>query len=96
MLGATATCDCRAGDYACVYGSIRSLTIRPDARTLVTQAELWDGAGAMTLVWLGRTAIPGVVLGSTMMAGGRVARSSEHGSLVMYNPRYQLMPRAST
>lgn len=94
VMGATATCDCHVGEFACVYGSIRSLTIRPDSKTPVTEAEVWDGAGAMSLVWMGRSSIPGISLGQTIMAVGRVARGAAQDSLVMYNPRYQLIPRA--
>lgn len=93
LMGATAMCDCTVGEYSCVYGTVRSLTIRPGGSTPVMEAELWDGAGAMTLLWLGRDSIPGVTLGRAMMAVGRVARGSVRDSLVMYNPRYQLLPR---
>jgi RecG-like helicase len=73
-----------------VHGSIRSVTMRPRSDTTAVEADVYDGTGSVTLVFLGRQRIPGVDCGRTLSATGLV---SEHeGRRVMYNPRYELDP----
>src|SRR6266542_1528522 len=55
------------------------------------QAELYDGTGAVRLVWLGRRRIAGIEPGRSLVARGRIARQS-NGDLVIYNPWYELRP----
>jgi hypothetical protein len=52
------------------------------------EAELFDGSGSVTLVWLGRRRIPGIEPGRTLTARGRFA--DVEGKRVIYNPRYEL------
>jgi hypothetical protein len=58
------------------------------------QAELFDGTGAVRLVWLGRRRIAGIEPGRSLVARGRIARQSS-GDLVIYNPWYELKPVGS-
>src|SRR3978361_796497 len=48
-----------AGDRQRVelQGSLRTVTLRPRGGVPALEAELWDGAGLITLVWLGRRRI---------------------------------------
>ena len=52
------------------------------------EAELFDGSGSVTLVWLGRRRIPGIEPGRTLTARGRFAAFD--GKRVIYNPWYEL------
>jgi RecG-like helicase len=73
-----------------VHGAIRSVTIRPRTGTSALEAELYDGTGAVTLVFLGRRQVSGVECGRTLTATGLVTRHQDHR--VMFNPRYELDP----
>ena len=55
------------------------------------RAELGGGRDAVTVIWLGRTAIPGIEPGRAVAVEGTLAL--RRGHKVMYNPRYELGPR---
>jgi hypothetical protein len=55
------------------------------------RAELGGGRDAVTVIWLGRTSIPGIEPGRAVAVEGTLAL--RHGRKVMYNPRYELSPR---
>jgi hypothetical protein len=57
------------------------------------QAELWDGTGAVTVVWLGRRSIPGINPGRAIKVRGRI--TSLGGQRAIYNPIYELRPGAT-
>ena len=71
-----------------VTGTLRTVTLRPRGPSLTMEADLWDGTGNVTLVWLGRRDIPGISPGRRIVVHGRVARIN--GELTMYNPVYEL------
>jgi amino acid transporter len=75
-----------------VAGTLRTVTLRPRGQSLTMEAELWDGTGRVTLVWLGRRAIPGVQPGRRIVVHGRLARV--HGERTIFNPGYELQPSA--
>jgi hypothetical protein len=52
------------------------------------EADLWDGTGSVTLLWLGRRDIPGVQPGRRLIVRDRIPRI--RGARTIYNPRYQL------
>jgi hypothetical protein len=54
------------------------------------EADLWDGTGSVTLIWLGRRDIPGIQPGRRLIVRGRITRI--HGERAIYNPVYQLRP----
>lgn len=54
-------------------------------------ACLDDGTGEITLRWLGRQAIPGVVVGARMRVQGTVRSSSTGAGLVVLNPLYRFV-----
>jgi len=77
-------------DQAEVVGTLRAVTVRPRGNSPALQAELWDGSGSVTLVWLGRRSIPGIEPGRHVKVRGRVA--SHGGTRTIYNPGYELRP----
>lgn len=71
-------------------GTLRSVTLRPRGGVPALEAELYDGTGSITVIWLGRRQITGVVPGRSMEIQGRIGRHDGHR--MMYNPRYELIP----
>ena len=86
--GATSVADCRDRIPVTVFGTVRSMTIRPRAGVPALEAELYDGSGTVTLVWLGRRTIAGVGPGRQVRATGRI--TTAEGRRLIYNPRYEL------
>jgi amino acid transporter len=73
-----------------VAGTLRTVTLRPRGPSLTMEADLWDGTGTVTLVWLGRRHIPGVEPGRRIVVRGRV--SEIKGERTIFNPTYELRP----
>jgi hypothetical protein len=71
-------------------GALRTVTLRPRAGVPALEAELNDGSGVITLVWLGRRRIAGIEPGRSIEVEGRIG--SHDGVRVLYNPRYELIP----
>jgi hypothetical protein len=90
LLGVTPAAQCSDRQRVTVHGSVRSVTMLPRAGTPALEAELYDGSGSVTLVWLGRRRISGVECGRTLSATGIVG--TEGDRRVIYNPRYDLDP----
>ncbi len=72
-------------------GSLRTVTLRPRGGVPALEAELFDGSGAITLIWLGRRQITGIGPGRQLEVEGRIG--VQDGVRVMYNPRYELRAR---
>lgn len=89
-VGATRIAEVTDRGLADVCGEIRLLTLPPRARVPELVAELYDGTGTMTLVWLGRREIRGVAPGVRMRVRGRVAYRK--GAPTIFNPHYELLP----
>jgi amino acid transporter len=87
---ATPIAECADHDVVSVAGTLRTVTLRPRGTSLTMEADLWDGTGNLTLIWLGRREIRGVRPGRRVVAHGRVARIKDQR--VMYNPSYELRP----
>ncbi len=89
---ASAGCEpvgsCRKGAVVTVTGRLKSVVYTPRETVPTLEAELFDGSGSVTLVWLGRRRIPGIEPGRSLTAHGRFA--SFDGRQVIYNPRYEL------
>ncbi|MDR1833432.1 MAG: OB-fold nucleic acid binding domain-containing protein [Propionibacteriaceae bacterium] len=73
-----------------VRGEVAALTVRPRRGTPWLEAELEDGTGVLTLVWIGRREIPGVNAGGQLVAEGRLAEDNTGRRI--FNPRYELLP----
>ena len=76
---------------ATVCGTLRSVTLRPRAGVPALEAELYDGTGSISVVWLGRRHIAGVEPGRRIRVHGLVTESE--GNRAVFNPRYELVPR---
>lgn len=70
-------------------GTLRTVTLRPRGGVPALEAELYDGTGTLTLVWLGRRRIAGIGPGRAIEVSGRIG--SHDGDRVIYNPRYELL-----
>lgn len=88
--GCTPIVRCGDRERVTVSGTLRTVTLRPRAGVPALEAELFDGSGALDLVWLGRRAIAGIEPGRRIVAEGRVGMNK--GRPVMFNPWYELRP----
>lgn len=88
--GATPCALARDRGEVCVAGRLRSVQFMPRTNLPTLEAELWDGSGAVTLVWLGRHRIAGIEPGRTLLVRGRL--SVKAGRKIIYNPFYELQP----
>ena len=79
---------CRKGEVVTVTGRLKSVVYTPRETVPTLEAELFDGSGSVTLVWLGRRRIPGIEPGRSLTARGRFAAFD--GRRVIYNPWYEL------
>ena len=77
-------------EHVLLQGSLRTVTLRPRGGVPALEAELYDGSGVITLVWLGRRRIAGVTPGRRVKVEGRIGVHDDHR--VIYNPRYELRP----
>lgn len=69
-------------------GSIRTVTLRPRGGVPALEAELYDGSGTITVIWLGRRRIAGIEPGRAIKVLGRIGVQDRNR--VMFNPRYEL------
>ena len=86
--GCSAVSACRKGEVVTVTGRIKSVVYTPRETVPTLEAELFDGSGSVTLVWLGRRRIPGIEPGRRLTARGRFA--AFEGRQVIYSPWYEL------
>ena len=87
-LGAVNVDQCSVGLPVCVAGALRAVVLRPLAGVPTLEAELYDGSGTVTLVWLGRRRIRGIDPGRTLVARGRL--TMREGKATIFNPEYEL------
>jgi len=88
--GATPVRQCCTGERVDVLGTVRSVTVRPRGGAPAFEADVYDGTGSLTVMWLGRRRIRGVDPGRTITVSGRI--NSVDGQPVMFNPRYAIKP----
>jgi hypothetical protein len=86
--GATTVTECAVGKPVCVAGTLRAVVLRPLAGVPTLEAELYDGTGTVTLVWLGRRRIRGIDPGRSLVARGRLTK--REGKATLFNPEYEL------
>lgn len=87
--GATPIGTLAARETVVVQGTISMLTLNPRSESAWLEAELRDGTGTITLVWMGHRAIPGIAPGAKLRAKGCVA--SHDGRPAIFNPAYELI-----
>ncbi len=71
-----------------IQGSLRTVTLRPRGGVPALEAELYDGSGVITVIWLGRRRISGIEPGRQIRVVGRLG--AQDSQRVMFNPRYEL------
>jgi hypothetical protein len=74
-----------------VQGTLKTVTLRPRGGVPALEAELYDGSGSISVVWLGRRRIGGITPGRVIRVEGRIG--VQDNQRMMYNPRYSLRPR---
>ncbi|MGC3993525.1 MAG: OB-fold nucleic acid binding domain-containing protein [Propionicimonas sp.] len=87
--GATMVGELQDRQWARLRGTISVLTMKPRSGTPWLEAEFNDGSGTVTLIWMGRRAIPGITAGRELTVSGRV--SYVDGQRRLYNPYYELI-----
>jgi RecG-like helicase len=92
--GSTRIRDLEPREVATVVGVIHSLTLRPRSGIPALEADIEDGSGRVTCIWLGRRAIRGIAAGRDIIVTGRFTRDGRNWRV--YNPVYQLRPGGKT
>ena len=88
--GAVPIAEAPTREQVVVSGVLRTVTLRPRGGVPALEADLDDGTGVITIVWLGRRRINGVEPGRSMVVSGCIGLQG--GSSLMFNPRYELRP----
>ena len=78
----------RAGGSVSISGRLRTVVYTPRTTLPTLEADLYDGSGVVTLVWLGRRHIAGIEPGRQLTVRGRMAMRGDRK--VIYNPYYEL------
>lgn len=86
---ATPIKSCADRQVAELCGDVTSVAVNPRGGKSALEVELADDSGSVTLVWLGRSGIPGIDAGRRVWVCGRISCQSD-GQRVMFNPRYEL------
>jgi hypothetical protein len=89
-MGGTPVAACGDRAIVCVAGQIKAVTLKPVGGAPSLEAEVYDGADAVTLVFLGRRSIAGIEPGRRLVAHGRLRRGE--GRALIFNPKYELRP----
>jgi len=71
-----------------VGGRVRSVRVRPWGEIPTLEAVIADGTGAITVAFLGRRAVRGIVPGGSLTVEGMVGE--RNAKLVILNPAYDL------
>ncbi len=88
--GATAVARCTMRGTVCIAGTVSCVVLRPLGGVPTLEAELYDGTGTVTLVFLGRRRIRGIEPGRSLVARGRL--TTRQGRATVFNPSYELRP----
>lgn len=88
--GASTIAGAKLRTRASLQGRIEVLTLNPCGSNRWLEAELRDGTGAVTLIWMGRRRIPGLRAGRHVNVEGMITEAD--GRRVIYNPRYTILP----
>lgn len=88
--GVSTIAEAKMRSRASLQGRIEVLTLNPRGTNRWLEAELRDGTGAVTLIWMGRRRIPGLRAGRRISVEGMITEAD--GRRVVYNPRYTVLP----
>jgi RecG-like helicase len=73
-----------------IAGVVETLRVRPRQGGHSFEADITDGTGIATAVWLGRRTVPGLSIGSRIVVEGRFG--GERSRLQILNPVYEFTP----
>lgn len=88
--GGVSIADAPDREFVVLRGQLRTVTLRPRGGVPALEADLDDGTGILTVVWLGRRQLGGVAPGREIRVRGRIG--VHDGARILYNPRYELLP----
>lgn len=88
--GTTPVADVAPRTRARVSGVVRGVMLRASESVPVLEAELFDGSGALRVLWVGQRRVGGVEPGRRMVVEGLVSVAAD-GRRTLYNPRYELI-----
>jgi RecG-like helicase len=80
--------DCPSREPVRITGVVKRLTVRPQDGSASLEALVTDGTGEMAAVWMGRTHIEGLHLGTRVILRGVIA-PSRHSRPKMVNPDFE-------
>jgi precorrin-2 methylase len=88
----TSIASLEARAEAKVVGEIQSVRIVPRAGSPSLEATITDGSGTLVAMWTGRRRIAGIAPGKRLVVAGRGSPTGPGGRLLLFNPRYELLP----
>jgi amino acid transporter len=88
--GTTSIAGAQFRQRARLAGKVHSLRVQPWGGTPALECTIVDATGGMTVVFLGRRAIPGIRTGVRLIVDGVVGE--HHGRLAVLNPLYEIVP----
>jgi hypothetical protein len=86
--GTTPIGEVRCRQSVKVFGRIQAVRVEPLGGSPSLECTLADETGAVSMVFFGRRAIEGIVMGATVTAEGMAI--DHHGRLAIVNPLYEL------
>lgn len=87
--GTTAIDELGYRQRARIAGRVRSMRVQPWSGVQTLECTVVDDSGALNIVFLGRRGVPGIELGTLLVAEGMVGR--HNGQLAIINPGYELL-----
>ena len=78
-------------DQVAVAGTVRSMRLAHAESGDTLELTVFDDSGGITVVFTGRTEVPGVDLGTSLELHGRAG--SRRGALALMNPELRILPR---
>ena len=82
--------DVEPRSVAKVAGVVEVLRVRPREGVQAFEADITDGTGTVTAIWLGRPMVSGVSIGVRVMVEGRMG--GEPKRLQVMNPTFNFAP----
>jgi hypothetical protein len=75
-----------------IVGQVEHVCTRTIDGAPTFEIEVSDGTGAIVALWTGRKSLAAVERGRRIALWGRAAPMRRESSLVVFNPRYELLP----
>lgn len=79
--------DAPSRTHVKLAGVVKRITVRPVEGYASLEAQLSDGTGEVSVVWMGRRSIPGLTLGTRVVVEGVVAE--QRAGRKMVNPGFE-------